>query len=173
MRTALMVFLLVLAGHALAGDEIYRWVDRDGVIHYGAQPPQKDAKPATLPPLQTYPSRGGQRALPFAAADAGRKDALVREVRILAPVQDEIFRDAQNDVSVAVAVLPALPAGAGVVFYLDGKALNPKPSASTNTVLRGLERGEHTVTAAVLDNSGKELLRAAPITFHSKPPTAR
>lgn len=174
MRIAFAFVFIFLSAQALGADAVYRWVDRDGVIHYGARPPAKDAKPAALPQLQTYPSRAGQRALPLPSLDAAPKPtALIKEMRILAPVQDEIFRDPQAGISVAVAVLPALPAGAGVVFYLDGAAKNAKPMTATSTTFNNVERGEHSVGAAVVDASGKELMRAAPVTFHSKPPSAR
>ena len=169
------LFALCASGPALAGDEVYRWVDKDGVVHYGGQPPSKDAKPATLPDIQTYSHRAGNKALPVSPADASAKPvtAAVKEMRILAPVQDEVFRDAQGSISVSVAVLPALPPGAGVLFYLDGAAKNARPSPATTMTFNGVERGEHSVTAAVVDASGKELMRAPPVTFHNKPPTAR
>lgn len=174
MRITLLTLFVLLSTTAVATDAVYRWVDSKGVVHYGAQPPTKDALPANLPEIQTYSPRAGLKALPVVPAETSAKPApaSVKEMRILAPVQDEIFRDPQGAVSVAVAVLPALPAGAGVVFYLDGAAKNAKPSASTSTVFNGIERGEHTVTAAVVDAAGKELMRAPPVTFHSKPPIA-
>ncbi len=177
MRTALALALVLSAVSVFAADSVYRWVDKEGVIHYGGQPPSKDAKPAALPEIQTYSNRAGNKALPLSPLDAEAKaavpTAMVKEVRILAPVQDEIFRDAQGVVNVAVSVSPALPVGAGVIFYLDGAAKNARPIAATSMTFNGIERGEHTVTAAVLDSAGKELMRAPPVTFHSKPPTVR
>lgn len=177
MRTALALVLLFSAVSVFAADSVYRWVDKDGVIHYGGQPPSKDAKPAALPEIQTYSNRTGNKALPLSPLDAEAKPAgsttTVKEVRILAPVQDEIFRDPQGVVNVAVSVSPALPVGAGVIFYLDGAAKNARPIAATSMTFNGIERGEHNVTAAVLDATGKELMRAPAVTFHSKPPTAR
>lgn len=174
MRIALLTLFVLFSATAVATDAVYRWVDSKGVIHYGAQPPTKDALPANLPEIQTYSPRAGLKALPVQPLEASAKPApaSVKEVRILTPVQDEIFRDAQGAVGVAVAVLPALPAGAGVVFYLDGTAKNSKPSPATSTVFSGVERGEHSVSAAVVDATGKELMRAPPVTFYSKPPTA-
>lgn len=166
----------MLSLSAGAGDEVYRWVDKAGVVHYGAQPPSKDAKPATLPQLQTYSSRASTKALPVSPLDAATKPLAavgIKEMRILSPVQDEIFRDPTGSVNVSVAVLPGLPEGAGVLFYLDGAAKNSKPSASTSMTIGGVERGEHSVTAAVVDMSGKELMRAPAVTFHNKPPLAR
>ena len=114
MRTALALVLLFSAVSGFAADSVYRWVDKDGVIHYGGQPPSKDAKPAALPEIQTYSNRTGNKA-----------------------------------------------------------AKNARPIAATSMTFNGIERGEHNVTAAVLDATGKELMRAPAVTFHSKPPTAR
>ena len=171
MRIILAFVSVLTATSAIAADQIYRWVDKDGVIHYDAQPPSKDAQPAKLPDIQTYSHRSGNKALPVSPLDSAKAVALVKEIRILAPVQDEVFRDPQGIISVSAAVLPALPAGAGVMFYLDGAAKNAKPLASTNTTFTGVERGEHNVIVAVVDASGKELLRSAPVTFHTKPPS--
>ena len=174
MRIALITLFVLFSTTAVAADAVYRWVDSKGVVHYGAQPPTKDALPANLPEIQTYSPRAGLKATPVAPVETSTKTvpASIKEVRILTPVKDEIFRDAQGAVGVAIAVLPALPAGAGVVFYLDGAAKNAKPSPSTSTVFSGVERGEHTVSAAVVDATGKELMRAPPVTFYSKPPIA-
>lgn len=175
MRTALALLLLALATAATAADPVYRWVDKDGVIHYGGQPPSKDAKPASLPEIQTYSNRNATKSLPIAPLDASTKasaSAAVKEVRILSPVQDEIFRDPSAGVGVAVAVLPGLPDGAGLIFYLDGAPKNARPSPNTSMTFNGIERGEHSVVAAVVDSTGRELSRSQPVTFHSKPPSA-
>lgn len=164
-------FALVLAAlsfSALAADEVYRWVDKQGVVHYGAQPPNKDAKPVTLPPLQTY--KAGSKAPLPAAPPPKPAVAEIKEVRVTAPVQDEIFRDPAGVVNVSVAVVPGLPEGAGVVFYLDGAPKNARPSPLLSMSFTGVERGEHSVSAAVVDLTGKELARAPPVTFHARPP---
>lgn len=174
MRFSIALCLLGFSAAVAAADNVYRWVDKQGVVHYGAQPPSKDAKPATLPEIQTYSHRSENKALPVSPAEASIKPlAGVKEVKILSPVQDEVFRDPQAGINVSVAVLPTLPSGAGVIFYLDGTAKSAKPSPVTSTSFGAVERGEHTVTAAVIDVTGKELMRAPPVTFHAKPPSAR
>jgi hypothetical protein len=172
----LLLPLLLCVCSAYAADEVYRWIDKDGVVHYGAQPPNKDLPPAKLPEIQTYSNRLGNKALPIVPAEILAKPPAapsVKEVRILAPVEDEVFRDPQGIISVSAAVLPALPTGAGVQFYLDGAVKNAKPLTTTNMMFTGVERGEHTVVVAVVDALGKEIARSLPITFHNKPPTVR
>ncbi len=78
----LFATLLFLAMDVMAGNEIYRWVDENGVVHFGEQPPEKgnaqsvsvqqsagmDANPSTdttpanpEDPLEPQPSVAQQR----------------------------------------------------------------------------------------------------------------
>ena len=177
LRSVLPALLLTLltTGAAYAKSEVYKWVDKDGVVHYSGDPPSKDAKPATLPELQTY--KPSAHKTPISTLDADTSPTCtggvtVAEVRVTAPQADEIFRDTTGTVPVAATVLPAPPAGVGYVFYLDGARQNPKASATPSYSLSDVERGSHTVAVAVVDAAGKELKRSAPVTFHSKPPSA-
>lgn len=171
--------LLLLSTATQAADAVYRWVDKDGVVHYSAQPPNKDAKPAALPPLQTYSHKSGPQNLPDGAALAQSaapttpEAAPPPELRITGPAPDEVFRDPQGLVPVAVSVKPFMPMEGGLVFYLDGSAQNSKPWASTSYTLVGVERGEHRVAVALVDRQGKEVTRSAAITFYAKPPSIR
>jgi len=104
MRITLSIFLILivtslfLAPDAIAGDEIYRWVDEDGVVHFGEQQPantdaeqviiEQDTSSDTLPssnsaladpglPAATEPSYAEQlreeRAQKRAAAEENKK----------------------------------------------------------------------------------------------------
>ncbi len=53
MKRIIVVFLCLAAAHA-AAEDIYRWTDERGVIHYGEKPPAN--KPATL--INTRPAAG-------------------------------------------------------------------------------------------------------------------
>lgn len=176
MRSLACLLLLALAMPLAAKDEIYRWVDADGVIHYGSQPPTKDAKPAALPDLQTY--RSGRPPVVAApvidkpvAPTAGSKLELA--LRVAAPVEDETFRDPQGLVPVSLTVTPGLPEGAGYVYYLDGVAQNKKPWLAASYTLTEVERGEHKISAAVVDRDGRELTRSGAVRIYQMPPIAR
>lgn len=179
MRASVCLVLLLLAQPLAAKDEIYRWVDANGVIHYGSQPPSKDAKPATLPELQTYRSgRPPQTSAPATstaapAAAPGAGVAVEYQLRITAPVADETFRDPQGLVPVSLALSPALPEGGGYVYYLDGVAQNKKPWLAANYTLTEVERGEHSLSAAAVDKDGRQLVRSGAVRIYQMPPVAR
>lgn len=170
MRTACLLLLMMLAAPASA--EVYRYVDEQGVVHYTDKPPGRDAKPATLPPLHTYPAgrppEPDAPSAPETPASAGKL-----QVRIDAPAPDQTFRDPSGSVSVSASVSPALPGGHGLIYYVDGSAATPEPVQTTGFTLSGLERGEHRIAVAVVDGDGREVARSATVSVHLKPPTVR
>lgn len=165
MHPAAFIALVLCAATVQA--DVYRWVDRDGVVHYGDRPQAADAKPAQLPPLQTYPA-GSAPPLPdtTAAAPAARPS-----VSISSPAPDETIRE--NSGQLGVRVEARLQPGQGLLYYLDGVAQNASPTPSTAFMLTGVERGEHSISVAVVDAGGTELGRSEAVTVHFKPPSVR
>ena len=166
MRTLIALALLGLASHVAA--DVYRWTDASGVVHYADKPLVPEAKPATLPTLQTYkagttpPMSGDAVPAPAAAPSAA-------VVAITSPAADETIRDSEGNFTVNVAA--RMGNGQGLVFYLDGAALNSTPTQSSAYQYSGVERGEHSVGVALVNAEGAELGRAEPVTVHVKPPT--
>lgn len=163
MLIAIAVLLTGLSAHA----EVYRWVDEQGVVHYGDRPPKEGVAPVQLPPLQTYSPGEVRRAT--APAVTPEPAAPTRpSIRVTSPAQDETIRNGGTTVSMTVEA--TLADGQGLVYYLDGAAQNPVPTASTAWLFENVERGEHQLGAAVVGADGRELARAAPVTVHMKPP---
>jgi hypothetical protein len=153
-----------------AKSEIYRWVDAKGVVHYSDKPVDKDAKPADLPPIQTMrSSQLGTALASEGSVKAEEESVVVKSVRITAPASEEMIRDADGVVPVAVEVQPALPKGAGFIFLLDGKAQNNKIWGSASFSLAGVERGEHKLSVNVVDKAGKVLKSSPSVTFFMQP----
>ena len=168
---------LLLTAQAVAqGEPIYRYVDEDGVVHYTDKPPSQNAQPADLPPLRTYTPaelEAVERQLDENdGSNSSEKVEKYRELRIVTPSPEETIRGAERIVPVAVTSDPSLVAGHRVQFFLDGEAQAP-PALSTSTVFSGVERGTHTVSAAIVDEQGKALIRAQPVQVFVKPPIAR
>jgi hypothetical protein len=172
MRTLTALLLACLSAAAAAAD-VYRWTDDKGVVHYSDKPQSPADKPVALPDLQTYNHKANPPAsapladAPVAAAKAEGGGPFV----ITSPAPDETIRDADGKFTVTVAA--TLKEGQGIVYYLDGAAENQEPTPSTAFLYARVERGEHSVSAALVDAGGKELEHTAPVTVHVKPPTAK
>ncbi|HET7797193.1 MAG TPA: DUF4124 domain-containing protein [Nevskia sp.] len=180
MRASLAVVLSLTLLSALlpARAEIYRWVDDKNVVHFTDKPPTKDAKPVELPQLQTY---NPAAVTPAAAEGAGSGKAAAeaeratrqkpQAIRIASPAPDETFREVDSKISVAVEA--SLGPGEGLIYYVDGQAQNKAGTPSTGWLIEGLERGEHTISAALVGADGREVSRTPPVTIHLKQPIVR
>lgn len=157
--------LIVLAAVALpASAEVYRWTDAKGVVHYTDKPPAADAKPVELPPLQTFSA--APAATPQPADDAVA--APVRaHIAITEPAPAATIRDPEGNVSVVVD--GAVDSGQGLIYLLDGKPQNAPPTPSSAYLITGVERGEHQISASLVDANGHELARAAAVTIFMMP----
>lgn len=160
----------LLAGMALhvvsaPATEVYRHVDRDGVVHYSDQPPSKGARPVDLPPIQVIapPDRAAAAVAPVDGV------AETPALSIVAPMPGQAFRDDDPRLDVSVRVDRPLPEGHGLLYLLDGAAQNAQPTRALNFRLQGLARGAHQIGVVTLDAAGREVARAAPVTIHVNP----
>lgn len=154
-------------------NQVYKWVDEDGVVHYTDKPPADGAQPAKLKPLQTYKGGTNPKLGNFERSGAaGGKPAAAGNVQIdiVTPAGDETFRGAERVVPVAVMVTPQLQPGQKLIYLLDGTPAST-PVADTSFALTGVERGAHTVSVTLVDESGNQLGASTAVTFHMKPPT--
>lgn len=155
-----------------AKDQVYKWVDADGVVHYSSQPPSDGARPAKLPPLQTYKGGTNPNLGKFQKPDAKGGTAVLSQVEVVTPAADETFRGGERVVPVAVLVTPALTSAQKLVYLLDGRPAS-QPTSNTSFALTEVDRGTHTVTVAVVDaGTGETLATSSGVVFHMKPPIA-
>lgn len=162
MRIVLSLLLLSLPLSLAA--QVYRYVDEKGVVHYSDKAPSKDAKPIVLPKLQTVPALA-----PVAPSSEPSPSAPVPgsyKVAMTSPVPEQTYRDPGTPVTVAASVTPEPAEGDALMFYVDGVPAGSASRGSNGITLNGLERGEHSVAAVVVDAEGRELARSAPVRFH-------
>lgn len=175
MRLPLFLLLLApLAAVAAGKPEVYKWVDKNGVVHYTDKPPSDGAPPAKLPPLQTYKGGTPPPIEQFVARpEAPRKAAPGGDVQLelLAPVNEETFRSGERTIPVAVTVTPALDPSHRLVYLLDG-APRSEPTTETSYALTEVDRGTHQVSVMLTSEDGAEISRSSAVTVHMKPPVA-
>lgn len=171
MRILIALTLACLSSAAVA--DVYRWTDDKGVVHYSDKPQAPNDKPAELPHLQTYNHAANPPGFaPAPSAPAQAKPAAGGgDFTITSPAQDETIRDPEGKFTVTVSA--NLQPGQGVVYYLDGTAENTDPTPSTAFLYARVDRGEHTVTAALIGADGAELARTPAVTVHLKQPTVK
>ncbi|MBM4195745.1 MAG: DUF4124 domain-containing protein [Gammaproteobacteria bacterium] len=162
MRSVLLLAVLAL-GTAQAA-EVYRWVDRDDVVHYSDQW-QPGAEKVQLRSATTYssPKAGSsaeQTSQPAASATTG-----YQSLTITSPAQEEVLWNIGGQLRVALQVSPALQPGDRLRLWLDGTEQEIAPGA-TSTQLTDVFRGVHTLKSQVeSESSGAVRIRSEPTTF--------
>jgi len=144
---------------------VYKSLDSQGNVVYTDEP-SGDAKPVKLPPLSTVPAPRYKSAAQSPANADRSAEANYRQVSIVSPTQDETLRDNTGAVPVNVVTKPELNSASGHRFryYLDGH-VQGKPTESGQIIFENLDRGAHTVEAAVVDSAGQELMRSSSVQF--------
>ena len=175
---ALAVFSLAVMASPLAA-QVYKIVDKDGNVTFTDKPPVEGAQPMDLPPLSVIetPDYGeAARKTEEAEAAAGGEEAVplrtlrnnYRDFAIIAPLQEESVWRPDGPISIAWSASNQLMDGMRVVILLDGqqRAVTTAPMIPVN----GLERGEHTVTARIIDARNRTIATAEPVVFYVRQP---
>ena len=170
MRTALILAGLLLS-LATQPQEIYRWVDKDGVVHYADQPGSPDAQRVELVGLSIYEADAGG----VTTSESGESGApasggsFYQSLSIVQPAPDETFFGAGVAVPVIARLDGELRPGHTLVFYFDGSRV--PDTAGFTAQLSGLDRGTHFLRAAVLDENGMPVISSPQITIHVRQPS--
>lgn len=156
----LVLSLLVLP--VVLGDTLYKWVDEKGNVHYSDKP-QPGATKIHLPNAQTFTAP--EVAVPAAAMTQDGNQGVQQgysSFQIASPAPDETFNNVES-VTVTVALQPGLREGDQVTITLDGQSQGP--GASLSATFNGLDRGQHSAGATLIEASG-QVLTAPSVTFY-------
>jgi hypothetical protein len=164
MRTAIIIAGL-LVSLAASPQEIYRWVDKDGIVHYADQPGAPDAELVSYPGLGAAPPSGdGTPDLYESQPQDEPAGPTYQSLSITSPAPEEVFYGGDPVISVEVELDRDLRSGDQLVIFVDGQ--RAAEGSGLSATLTGLSRGTHFVRAAVLDESGSVVITSGQQTFH-------
>lgn len=167
--SAAFVLVFLSAAALAAGDEVYRYVDADGVIHYTDRAPERNAKPLPMRPLAGAKTAVKAR---FYSPEALREAARFA-VRVESPTPGERFAAERPPSVIAASVMPGLVKGFRLVYQVDGRAALAAPSDQLSIVLTPLSEGAHEALVILLDPTGREVARSDVSRFELSPKTER
>jgi hypothetical protein len=113
---------------------------------------------ASLAPTSTFADAG--------TAPAPQENATLpyHSIAIGQPASNGTIFDNAGNVEVAIVISPSLRAGDRIALNIDGRPMPPR--SQERFKLSGLERGEHTLKAGVIDANGDSLISSALVTFY-------
>jgi hypothetical protein len=155
--------LLLLATPAVA--EVYKTVTPDGEVIY-SDVKMRGAKQMNVPKAQTYTPP----PLPVPVNPPGAPDeekAVYSSFVIDSPVNEETIRDNLGNIPLLLTLVPELLAEDGhrIQYFLDGKPHGRK-TVDLQKTLVNVDRGEHQLSAVVVDSTGKVIINSEPVTIH-------
>lgn len=166
MRWICLALLLTFSMNA-AATELWRWVDEDGVVHYSDRP-HPGAERIELQKVQSFTPP------PMAAREAQPEDGVPSQdeggppytgLRVVSPAEGETLWNIGTELSVELALQPALRTGHTLRVHLDGDRIVELPRGQTRITVNEVYRGEHRLRASVVDDQGRELVSSDPVVF--------
>lgn len=156
MRYLILVLLLLTSLPCISS--IYMQKDSDGDVTY-TDIPLNNAQPISLSPTNSVPSTTPPATAPAnntttttsVATEEEKTEVTYKTFAIISPVNNDTIQN-QPIITVKIAIEPELRAGDTIQVYLDGKAWGT-PVSSTSIDLTNVERGEHTLSAKLFDNT--------------------
>lgn len=169
MRTLLLVACLALSLPA-ASQEIWRWVDKNGVVHYSDSPDSPDAKLISVIEPSTYESAAATPAVASGGSqDEEQPEALPYDsLAIVSPSPDQVFFGGDATVTASADLGGTLRPDHSVVFFLNGER---RPADGLSLELPNLPRGSYFLRASVLDQNGSPVITSPQTTFHVRMPS--
>ena len=154
---------------ALAGQgqiTVYKWVDAHGVIHYSDQP-HPNARKVQVMRAQTYsaPPTPTQPASPSSGEQPAAAPAF-RSCTIAQPRDQQMLMNVYKATAV-VQTDPPLHGNDRVRLFFDGRQMPGHGPSFTFAV----NRGQHTVSAVVVDGYGQILCETSTVTFFVHQPS--
>lgn len=156
MRAFTLISLLLLSLFAQA--TVYKWVDKDGRVHYSDEPHPNaevvELKEKTL----------NQIALPPVKNDTNDSQVIQQiqyQVVITSPTEEETVRDNNGDFQVIATVTPEVKSQYLMALKLDGQTVG-KPQMGGIFQLKNIDRGEHTIVVDAMTQNGKVFASSSP-----------
>lgn len=172
-----MRIALILAGLAVTlvaqSQEIYRWVDKNGVVHYSDQPDSPSAELINVIEPNAYEAQDQAQAADGGSGDADEPEeepavSPYAAFSIVSPTPDQVFFGADAVVNVSADLQGTLRPDHTVVFFLNG---NRKQADGLSTDYSGLARGTYFLRASIMDGTGHPVITSQQTTFHVRQPS--
>ncbi len=161
----LLTLLLLFTAPVTAA---YKWIAPDGSVSFSDTSPHPDAQQVILPSSQTFTPTPITPITPITPQKPAPEKEVVhyRHISITQPIHDESIRNNAGNINITVSVSPKLRTKQGhqITITVDGKAVTTNTSGQAT--LLNVDRGTHTIRAAIIDNSGATLISSDASTFH-------
>jgi len=172
MKTRLPLLVCCLIAFASQAQQtkvqMWKWTDANGVVHYSDVPGpgavQMDIHVSGARSSGVPPPDGGTAASTY---EPTAQTTGYNSLAIVQPANETSYFDANPIIDVHLRSDPALLSGDSIYLLLDGKRVGNSGDALDYS-LSSVPRGQHTLTAKIVDGNGEEKIQSQPVVFYMK-----
>ncbi|MCG9697868.1 DUF4124 domain-containing protein [Shewanella sp. Isolate11] len=161
MRTLLLITIMLLTASASA--TVYKWVDKDGKVHYSDTPVENsqtvEFKSSTENNIKLPPPV----VLPNSPKGQPQDEQAPYQISITSPYEEETLRDNNGEITITASIEPELATRHKLVLLMDGKRVGV-PQSNAIFKLENVDRGEHVFEIHAIAQNGKQLASTPPRT---------
>lgn len=175
-RLAGVLLALLLMPVTGVAEEIYKWVDEHGNVHYSDSPldggEAVNLKPLPTMPMTTIriPDRDVSKGRGGKSGGKGADEAAYGSLSIISPANETSIHKFSEAIQVTASIDPPLKAGHKFRVLVDGQA-SGSPGTSPVFSVGPLERGTHTISVQVVDDEGAQVQGSDAVTVHVHQPS--
>jgi hypothetical protein len=163
-----LIALTSLFSAAALAVPVWTWVDESGQRHYSDRPVE-GATQIEIGTSQTFSGEApqpnsGTTSSPASQESDSDTGPPYTVLDVISPEPEQTLSNIGGEMTLELAVSPALRAPHSIGVIYDGQRLEPS-SRSLSITITEVYRGEHTIQAVILDADGEELMRSTPVTF--------
>ena len=166
MKPLLFSLLFLVVASPFAAETGYRLVHPDGTVEFSDVPiPGGEAiKLREAPTIKMAPPAPSSTTKSSVQRRGGSRKSADGSISITSPKAGQTLWFDEAGVSVSVNLSQHLESGQVITVSLDGKPVASGSGSSFN--IGPVFRGSHTVSASVVDSSGKIVLSSPAVSFH-------
>jgi hypothetical protein len=156
--------LLCLTLSTLSNAEVYKTVDKYGRVTFSdVPPPNADAKPIELKPVNTLPPITSNSGNTVIGNSSNMQSPPKYELQITAPENGTTLMANERSVTVSINLNQDLHEGDLLAYKIDGDTI--EKTAEHSITLNEPPRGEHAITVEVVDSDEKSLAQSDAVTL--------
>ncbi|AQS38497.1 protein of unknown function (DUF4124) [Shewanella psychrophila] len=137
---------------------VYKWVDKDGKIHYSDKPIENSEAVEFKSNTQNQIQLNTPKAPP---SNDDQKSLTEYNLSITSPAEEETIRNNEGKLTIMARISPDLEAKHVLVLLMDGAVVGT-PQTSPIFSLKDIDRGEHNFVIKAVAQNGKQLASTPP-----------
>lgn len=159
-RKLISITFMIASCTLYAEQTIYQWQSKSGEIHFSDRP-HEGAKKLIINDINTYkePIEKSTSLLPLPPLKN-----IYTQCEIISPINNSTIRNSTGTLQALLEITPELRNKHLIQYLLDGIKLQ-SPTIKKSLELFNVNRGEHTLSAQIVDEFNRLIMSTPSITF--------